>query len=516
MELFYMFKACVGKTGKSPMPWKKMDLDRCAPDTLPVRTWEHVRYVLERKHHMHKECNKANSIFSYFEGMPRNVFIAQGGKFSRANVLRSTDVVQPNVALVLWRKPMPGALSRYVPDRFDKELIELKRKADAEAAAAPIAFDNSMTEDEKFALMMKQSAALVAPATDRPYQRRKWKHPSEYELNHEGHPIPPATYTCRGCNEAGAHFRYDCPLGKRGEADAARPLDKVNVPHGIPKAFLRKVDAADREGAMRTKEGEFVVDMRLNLMSLRARNTEKIEAESHARSKKDTERRTNEDAVQSSARPCAAQHDDTRFGFEAYLEAKDKQELAEAEAIYRKFPEARRKIQSMCTHWIRGLCQKGAVLCEYLHIYSLESMPICRFFLEGTCGNDDACNFRHELPPPKREPECPEYAFGFCKLGTACKSRHTRRDVPHRRDFGKDEARFRSVLETVHKMCEARRDKRDDRHDSRERRHDSRERRLDSREHRHDSQEGQQHPPRKRGGTRQDKDHSKRRRVTRR
>ena len=50
--------------------------------------------------------------------------------------------------------------------------------------------------------------------------------------------------------------------------------------------------------------------------------------------------------------------------------------------------------QTVCRHWLRGLCMKGDA-CGFLHQYDKSRMPICRFFrLFGECREQD-CVYKH-------------------------------------------------------------------------------------------------------------------------
>ena len=50
--------------------------------------------------------------------------------------------------------------------------------------------------------------------------------------------------------------------------------------------------------------------------------------------------------------------------------------------------------QTVCRHWLRGLCMKGDA-CGFLHQYDKARMPVCRFFrLYGECREQD-CVYKH-------------------------------------------------------------------------------------------------------------------------
>lgn len=50
--------------------------------------------------------------------------------------------------------------------------------------------------------------------------------------------------------------------------------------------------------------------------------------------------------------------------------------------------------QTVCRHWLRGLCMKGDA-CGFLHQYDKARMPVCRFFAKfGECREPD-CIYKH-------------------------------------------------------------------------------------------------------------------------
>lgn len=52
--------------------------------------------------------------------------------------------------------------------------------------------------------------------------------------------------------------------------------------------------------------------------------------------------------------------------------------------------------QTVCRHWLRGLCMKGET-CAFLHQYDESWMPVCRFFRScGECREQD-CVYKHTL-----------------------------------------------------------------------------------------------------------------------
>jgi hypothetical protein len=223
-------------------------------------------------------------------------------------------------------------------------------------------------------------------------------------------PVPPDDYMCKGCGKAGDHFRADCAYDKKENKDGEVAIDRIIIPHGVPKMFLKK---NDQRKTMMTRDGVFVNDIRTTQLPTLAIP----------------------DVVVTRKRRIDPDDEEMVFDFEDYLDERDRMEARSADEFYLKHPESRRKLQSMCTHWLRGLCQKGPLMCEYLHQYSVETMPICKFFLQGKCTNDE-CNFKHELPPSATQVErCLQYATGFCPQGPRCALVHIKRSAPCITDF---------------------------------------------------------------------------------
>ncbi|XP_074568467.1 zinc finger CCCH domain-containing protein 45 [Curcuma longa] len=82
--------------------------------------------------------------------------------------------------------------------------------------------------------------------------------------------------------------------------------------------------------------------------------------------------------------------------------------------------------QTVCRHWLRGLCMKGEA-CGFLHQYDKERMPVCRFFrLYGECREQD-CVYKHTNEDIK---ECNMYKLGFCPNGPDCRYRHLKMPGP--------------------------------------------------------------------------------------
>ncbi|CDZ97191.1 hypothetical protein SERLA73DRAFT_78143 [Phaffia rhodozyma] len=84
-------------------------------------------------------------------------------------------------------------------------------------------------------------------------------------------------------------------------------------------------------------------------------------------------------------------------------------------------PRDRERLNTVCKHWLRGLCKKGDQ-CEFLHEYNLQKMPECYWLSKyGYCSAGDECLYYH---PKVKKRICMDYDRGFCFLGPACPRRH--------------------------------------------------------------------------------------------
>jgi hypothetical protein len=516
--LFYGFASEIDPEGRSRTPWRKLNLSSAStPDSLPLRTWEEVRYVLELRHGMHATHRSSRAFFS---AMRRSDFRAAGCRWDQTRRVQQFELLLDKEAIVLFRRPVPRALRTFVPERFRtdtqeermrmnrEEVLRAERKR-AKLAALEVAMER-MTENERIHAIIANAAELadempLALLTAKDARRRKdaTTHADDYEFV-GSRPVPPATYTCTGCGEPGEHFRADCPrelrvsqavveLQKNQHAtvhiDAA--VDKIQLSHGIPKMFLQRVklgggDAKGGTGAPLPLASDLAAGVATKLSAAAAAAAASSGAASASASASDTVRAalTTRDGdvvvdVRSSSHVMAKMviqvdpsevlarlaarkrdrrvHDDDdewRFDFEPYVEAHDEVYAEKLNNLYTEMPQLRRKLQSMCTHWLRGICIKG-VLCEYMHVYSMEGIPICKFYLQGKCLNDE-CAFQHVLPPSapggghqnttRRVPVCMDYAVGFCPLGPRCPQQHIRRDSPYIADFAGNDALFAAMV----------------------------------------------------------------------
>lgn len=447
MSILYAFTCQISRNNNNNTSWYTLNVSKHI-DGLPLNSWEHVRYVIESNtcYTSHKLALKGyySKGLSYIEGVHYTTWITDKYKYIPDHRLKGTDAIYEGDRIVLYRRPLPNSLKIFIPDRFDlilKAYIE-KEQQDIEKKIHEITSSITVVEDEEECLRRLSMQSSILIQTNKgsnsilSHRRaRFWKHASEYNYNQNKTPQPPPSYICKGCDESGKHFRMDCPLSSynlnSGSDDdglmSNKALDRVTLPIGIPKSFLKKVEnSSNRGNAMRTKDGEFVSDTRIDISKQKTKNLllATVETEEQEKENKDD----NIPAYEYS-------HDNLTFNFEPFLTKQDKIKDKEMDKMYTQHPELRRKLNSMCTHWLRGLCQKGDILCEYLHMFSVSYMPICKFYVRGECAADDECEFKHELPPSKRAPSCTQYATGFCPRGKMCTYTHIKRTYPCNDDF---------------------------------------------------------------------------------
>ena len=103
-----------------------------------------------------------------------------------------------------------------------------------------------------------------------------------------------------------------------------------------------------------------------------------------------------------------------RFDFE--------DELEEQWAKKPKTPRVKKK-DTVCLYWMRGLCAKDDLDCEFMHKLDEDKLAMCQF--GARCQNSD-CIYRHyDL---EVRPECVKFRRGFCPKGPMCPDRHIKRD----------------------------------------------------------------------------------------
>lgn len=87
-----------------------------------------------------------------------------------------------------------------------------------------------------------------------------------------------------------------------------------------------------------------------------------------------------------------------------------------------KTPRVTKK-DTVCLYWIRGLCSRGDLDCEFIHRMDEEKMAMCQF---GARCQNHTCPYRHYDLDIR--PECVAFRRGFCAKGPMCPDRHIKRD----------------------------------------------------------------------------------------
>ena len=442
--LWFIMKSEFGAT-LNPR-WQTLQLDTNCIDNQPVVIWDHARYLIEHRMFLHKNPHKKGHAYSCITAMDFAVYMINKEVWNSTLELQRVDVVSRDMRLIIKRIPIQRPLQRYVPVRFNPTAKECKNSVDA---ANPI--NKQITEDEKIQLMIEFAGNFYEDTGRRNYIEVQ-KHPTEYAIGAAGDVMPAETYMCRGCGKTGEHYRSMCPN------PTPEQLDRIRAPHGIPKMFLETALPGDAS-SFQSFTGEFVKrtpfhtllsmapapvipeplvpllqlvqEPLLPLVPLIPLVTA-LEATFIEPDLCEMDNNTNNAAV---------------FDFETYLMTNDTFEKKSEAAFYTKHPELAQKHGSLCSYYIRGLCQKTKLECKFLHVCDSRLMPICQFFIANSCVNDP-CLFRHDLQPLKRKLPCPRYKNGFCKQGPQCEMVHAR-EIPQNCLSFLGQVRFRLMIEAL-------------------------------------------------------------------
>ena len=422
--MLYIFASEVG-AGK----WRTL--------TTHYTVWDDVRYQLEVVCRLHERRWSRMCFFAmYF-----NDWVANNRRFSSSKSLRGVVIVNADAKIVVFRRPYPSTLSRhgaYVPHNV--RLVQ----------------NPTLTEDELIA-----QVGMIDGCRN-PYALQ---HPADYSYRGST-PIPVSTYVCRGCNAVGHHFKWDCPSSTAGDertetTGVRRALNYLPRPHGIPKTFLKKASESDSlHGAMRDKSGNVYLLKKVVPVVYGSATSQDVKPAAPATSQ-------HVDAVTSHDVDTAMEDELARvenwymdvvsiqlsetdetldplnnfsgvhvqdgatengcgdFSFERRLHERDVVEATQTAKFYDTHPMMQVKKPTTCIHWLQGLCVKGFLQCEFLHVCTPHTMPICKFFRQGTCTNSE-CGFRHIAAPREI---CARYTAGFCPEGPRCACTHVRRSA---------------------------------------------------------------------------------------
>ena len=182
--------------------------------------WELARYRIEESNGMHRERRGASSdqqreagcyvVGYFFLEWSRN----SGVEGDSLDQIPDDYVMQDGDQVVVYRKVLEVGKRRYIPPAF-----RVQDGAPLQEHRVPLAFDESMNEEEKLAMICDAShMVVVSPRGDT-------------HASHAG------VYRCHMCGEEG-HMRRNCPLKYRVAMN----------PTGIPRDQLLEVDP-DRDGA---------------------------------------------------------------------------------------------------------------------------------------------------------------------------------------------------------------------------------------------------------------------------
>lgn len=405
-------------------------------------TWENVRYELEMK--MLRTTRR--HMWCYFAAMYYSDWKVSR-KFVPDQSLRAHTQVKKGDAVVLFRKPYPHALAKTQTAGGN-----VSSHGVYTPAFFRINLDKCSTEEDKLAAVMSQNMSVFS-------KKHELLHPAEYTYDGVT-PVPPHDYVCNGCGAVSNHFRADCETSC--ETITHRSLDKVRRPHGIPRSLLRRVAEDERGDAMKDDSGNYVVRHAPMKRRLPAPTPAPTPAPAPAPTPAPAPapldwtfsehfcvhrgRVRHPDPV----RVPESRVDDT-IDMERHMDRLDAQARQHEQQFYANNPSKRRKRNSTCTHWLRGLCVKSALECEFMHNAAPEYMPVCKFYYDGECSNEDTCVFRHVNKPVPKKP-CPDYVFGLCRKGPACHLDHIKRGEPRLPDWtacGFSPEEFRQALDYV-------------------------------------------------------------------
>ena len=78
---------------------------------------------------------------------------------------------------------------------------------------------------------------------------------------------------------------------------------------------------------------------------------------------------------------------------EFVFDVEGEMELEEAHTKFSQYiqPGTGKRRTVVCKHWLRGLCKKGE-MCDYLHEYDEDKMPVCQFYFSETVRVHPACS----------------------------------------------------------------------------------------------------------------------------
>jgi hypothetical protein len=260
MQIFYTFLCQFPPLENK---WRAIDVESNAFDGKPLETWGDLRYALEHRMGMHVTLKKGSPVYSCICGMfDSDVKVQQRGRgrWDPTKRIAASATVPEGARIVLKRIPIPAPLKRFVPLRFDAAYQEQAEQS-AQALSKKCEWAETAASEEDKLCAMTQSAKTMFTSGVAPVRRPQTRHATDYETGEHG-PRPPANYVCRGCALAGDHFRDMCPRGgkatEKTDNRKEKALDRCRTPHGIPRAFLQKVQEGTVSSFRDASTGEFL------------------------------------------------------------------------------------------------------------------------------------------------------------------------------------------------------------------------------------------------------------------
>lgn len=205
-------------------------------------TWEHVRYLLEKKQGCHCEKSKTSFIvgWRHSRGQTREFYLSQP-------YLPKDEICRDRDAFVISLQPMHIGQQPYVPQKF---LNLLKCESKHIEKLEDENKDEQVSEDERVGSMMNEAQQIAVPKTYSRDFNKQYLHPSEPT------PPPPYYYICHRCGQRG-HWKVECPTW----ADFSFvPVKELRPATGIPQSLLRLAETEEeKKSAMVDKDGNLVV-----------------------------------------------------------------------------------------------------------------------------------------------------------------------------------------------------------------------------------------------------------------
>lgn len=438
------------------MRWKKITL----PDDSSESAWPLVRYRLEKKYGMQEVVSEAHPAptrkhpknrhsNSCFSAVLYTEFAIHHNNFNACQLLPENFVCETAVKIVLKHQLIPFPLRPYCPRKYDTRHLQLQNTRTVQKQQQYEEFATMTSEEERIEAVVDSHATRHKQLfydSSVQFQTNNMDglhHPSTYKTGPLG-PIPHEGYVCFACLEKEDHFRECCPL------PASKAVDKQRLATGIPTNFLKPTptDVANSNSLplatrLVNADGCAVHDTR------QLYNCDEPHVETQAR-ECSFERvlaslaATCTNSIQQKKLPKLKTVDassiellDAIHGgtLDIVLEIDTLVDLAERETkryqskFYTQHPTFKTKSSTVCQYYLRGLCHKSALTCQYKHHIDTTPMPVCQFFIKDQCMRG-SCQFLHSNPARMQVQQCLDYVLGFCKQGASCPKSHIRSNAP--------------------------------------------------------------------------------------